>query len=213
VTPLPDLAALGAELQRELRLQDWTVTYTYAASITDERGNQVDSASDRLVDNRSATIFVSESAADPRAALLRELVRLAIAPLTPNTIQGARFESQAADAIAGALSNRSRTNLEARAARVAAHAQGDTMQDRFFFKLARDMFASKASGPVRDSSAACVAPELAITPELVRRAMQAPGRASAGARNAWVRDLCAAADRLMPRATAIRFKRNLAGVA
>jgi predicted RNase H-like HicB family nuclease len=110
----PDLAALGAELQAELRLLDWQVTYVYVPNLADADGNAVYGLCDRLVDNKTATIAIRDPLASkplPEGAedktvesiLMHELVHLHVAPLAVTTPQGIVAEEQAVWPIAEAL--------------------------------------------------------------------------------------------------------------
>jgi hypothetical protein len=110
----PDLTALGAELQAELRLLDWQVVYVYVPDLADANGNAVYGLCDRLVDNKTATIAIRDPLASkplPEGAedksvesiLMHELVHLHVAPLAVNTPQGIVAEEQAVWPIAEAL--------------------------------------------------------------------------------------------------------------
>lgn len=101
----PDLDVLGAELQRELRLQDWRVTYVYVPDLTDATGSPVYGLCDRLVDNKTATIAIRDPLASGplplgaedkpvEAVLMHELVHLSASGLAVNTPQGIIAEEQ-----------------------------------------------------------------------------------------------------------------------
>jgi hypothetical protein len=110
----PDLVDLGAELQRELRLQDWRVTYLYVPDLATASGALVYGLCDRLVDNKTATILIRDPLlSSPLPAgveqkpvletMLHELLHLHMAPLAADTPQGIIAEEQAVWPIADAL--------------------------------------------------------------------------------------------------------------
>lgn len=108
----PDLSSLCAQIQTELRLQDWRVTARYVADLADPAGNPVYGLCERLVDNKTATILVRDPATPPPGGvpakaplevLLHELAHLHFAAFGSDTPEAIAAEEQAVWALAEAL--------------------------------------------------------------------------------------------------------------
>lgn len=129
----PDIQALGAEIQRDLRVSDWQVQYLYVRNLRADQfvawaegrepeGGPVYGLCDRLADNKTATILVRDPS-DPLpagaaaktvdAVLTHEITHLHFAPFAVNTQQGILAEENAVWALADEI------------ARLRAEARGD----------------------------------------------------------------------------------------
>jgi len=106
----PDLARLLAELQRELRLQDWRIEVAYVPNLTNRAGYPVHGLCSHLVDAKVATIHVRDpetpaTSADPSVeeTLVHELVHLHFAPFSGGSSAEIAAEEQAVWALTEAL--------------------------------------------------------------------------------------------------------------
>lgn len=92
----PDLNELGRQLQEELRLRDWRVSYEYVPDLADAKGNPVYGLCKSLIDNKTALIQVRDPSTpvpgeedDPSGHVLEtvihELGHLLLAPLCLET--------------------------------------------------------------------------------------------------------------------------------
>jgi hypothetical protein len=106
----PDLAALLAELQRELRLQDWRIDVSYVPNLTNRAGYPVHGLCSHLVDAKVASIAIRDpetpaTADDPSVeeTLVHELVHLHFAPFSGSSSAEIAAEEQAVWALTEAL--------------------------------------------------------------------------------------------------------------
>jgi hypothetical protein len=106
----PDLVTLLAELQRELRLQDWRIDVSYVPNLTNRAGYPVHGLCSHLVDAKVATIMVRDpdtpaTATDPSVeeTLVHELVHLHFAPFSGSSSAEIAAEEQAVWALTEAL--------------------------------------------------------------------------------------------------------------
>lgn len=106
----PDLAAMLAELQRELRLQDWRIDVAYAPNLTNRAGYPVHGLCSHLVDAKVASILIRDPAtpatdSDPSVeeTLVHELVHLHFAPFSGASSAEIAAEEQAVWALTEAL--------------------------------------------------------------------------------------------------------------
>lgn len=106
----PDLNALIAELQRELRLQDWRIDVSYVKNLTNGAGYPVHGLCSHLVDAKVASIAIRDpstpaTADDPSVeeTLIHELVHLHFAPFSGSSSAEIAAEEQAVWALTEAL--------------------------------------------------------------------------------------------------------------
>ncbi len=71
----PDLAALAAHYQQQLRLLDWRIDISYAPDLTDASGNEVWGLCYPLADAKVAKIAIRDPQTPPRGASAEEAVR------------------------------------------------------------------------------------------------------------------------------------------
>lgn len=137
----PDLAALVAHYQRELRLLDWRLDVSYAPDLADVKGRQVWGLCYPVPDNKSARIVIRDPSTPPKGAtpeqaaaqvvetVVHELTHLHFAPFGNVTPAAIAAEEQAVWALAEALIRAKGTPDEAMYAR-AMLAQIDASKGR-----------------------------------------------------------------------------------
>ena len=137
----PDLAALVAHYQRELRLLDWRLDVSYAPDLADVKGRQVWGLCYPVPDNKSARIVIRDPSTPPKGAtpeqaaaqvvetVVHELTHLHFAPFGNITPAAIAAEEQAVWALAEALIRAKGTPDEAMYAR-AMLAQIDASKGR-----------------------------------------------------------------------------------
>jgi len=137
----PDLAALVAHYQRELRLLDWRLDVSYAPDLADVKGRQVWGLCYPVPDNKSARIVIRDPSTPPKGAtpeqaaaqvvetVVHELTHLHFAPFGNVTPAAIAAEEQAVWALAEALIRAKGTPEEAMYAR-AMLAQIDASKGR-----------------------------------------------------------------------------------
>lgn len=137
----PDLAALVAHYQRELRLLDWRLDVSYAPDLADVKGRQVWGLCYPVPDNKSARIVIRDPSTPPKGAtpeqaaaqvvetVVHELTHLHFAPFGNVTPAAIAAEEQAVWALAEALIRAKGTPDEALYAR-AMLAQIDASKGR-----------------------------------------------------------------------------------
>jgi hypothetical protein len=120
----PDLAALLAELQRELRLQDWRIEVAYVPNLTNRAGYPVHGLCSHLVDAKVASIAIRDpetpaTADDPSVeeTLVHELVHLHFAPFSGSSSAEIAAEEQAVWALTEALHTAKNASRRAHIAR------------------------------------------------------------------------------------------------
>lgn len=108
----PDLVALMAELQRDLRLLDWRIEVSYVPNLCTSSGYPVHGLCSHLVDAKRARIQIrdpetpaTENDPSVEETLVHELVHLHFAPFSGNTQPEIAAEEQAVWAIAEAITN------------------------------------------------------------------------------------------------------------
>lgn len=108
----PDLIALLADLQRELRLLDWRIEVSYVRDLCAPGGYPVHGLCSHLVDAKRARIQIrdpetpaTENDPSVEETLVHELVHLHFAPFSGNTQPEIAAEEQAVWAIAEAITN------------------------------------------------------------------------------------------------------------
>lgn len=127
----PDLAALVAHYQRELRLLDWRLDVSYAPDLADSRGRPVWGLCYPTVDAKVATIVIRDPATPPDGAtaeqaakqvvetVVHELLHLHFAAFGTSSPAEIAHEEQVVWALAEALINAKGTPDEALLARAA----------------------------------------------------------------------------------------------
>jgi len=127
----PDLAALVAHYQRELRLLDWRLDVSYAPDLADSRGRPVWGLCYPTVDAKVATIVIRDPATPPAGStaeqaakqvvetVVHELLHLHFAAFGTSSPAEVAHEEQVVWAIAEALINAKGTPDEAMFARAA----------------------------------------------------------------------------------------------
>jgi len=127
----PDLAALVAHYQRELRLLDWRLDVSYAPDLADSRGRPVWGLCYPTVDAKVATIVIRDPATPPDGAtaeqaakqvvetVVHELLHLHFAAFGTSSPAEIAHEEQVVWAISEALINAKGTPEEAMYARAA----------------------------------------------------------------------------------------------
>ncbi len=127
----PDLAALVAHYQRELRLLDWRLDVSYAPDLADSRGRPVWGLCYPTVDAKVATIVIRDPATPPEGAtaeqaarqvvetVVHELLHLHFAAFGTSSPAEIAHEEQVVWALAEALINAKGTPDEALLARSA----------------------------------------------------------------------------------------------
>lgn len=127
----PDLAALVAHYQRELRLLDWRLDVSYAPDLADSRGRPVWGLCYPTVDAKVATIVIRDPATPPEGAtaeqaarqvvetVVHELLHLHFAAFGTSSPAEIAHEEQVVWALAEALINAKDTPAEAMLARAA----------------------------------------------------------------------------------------------
>ena len=127
----PDLAALVAHYQRELRLLDWRLDVSYAPDLADSRGRPVWGLCYPTVDAKVATIVIRDPATPPEGAtaeqaarqvvetVVHELLHLHFAAFANSSPAEIAHEEQVVWALAEALINAKDTPAEAMLARAA----------------------------------------------------------------------------------------------
>jgi len=127
----PDLAALVAHYQRELRLLDWRLDVSYAPDLADSRGRPVWGLCYPTVDAKVATIVIRDPATPPDGAtaeqaakqvvetVVHELLHLHFAAFGTSSPAEIAHEEQVVWALAEALINAKDTPAEAMLARAA----------------------------------------------------------------------------------------------
>lgn len=137
----PDLAALVAHYQRELRLLDWRLDVSYAPDLADVKGRQVWGLCYPVPDNKSARIVIRDPSTPPDGAtaeqaakqvvetVVHEMLHLHFAAFGTSSPAEVAHEEQVVWAIAEALINAKGTPDEAMYAR-AMLAQIDASKGR-----------------------------------------------------------------------------------
>jgi hypothetical protein len=127
----PDLAALVAHYQRELRLLDWRLDVSYAPDLADSRGRPVWGLCYPTVDAKVATIVIRDPSTPPDGAtseqaarqvvetVVHELLHLHFAAFGTSSPAEIAHEEQVVWALAEALINAKDTPAEAMLARAA----------------------------------------------------------------------------------------------
>lgn len=127
----PDLAALVAHYQRELRLLDWRLDVSYAPDLADSRGRPVWGLCYPTVDAKVATIVIRDPSTPPEGAtseqaakqvvetVVHELLHLHFAAFGTSSPAEIAHEEQVVWALAEALINAKDTPAEAMLARAA----------------------------------------------------------------------------------------------